>query len=241
MSNISSQSNRVDRIISDRSPFELVEAYRNLRTNIYFSIPGKELCKKIIFTSSMPTEGKTTTSVNLAVTFAQTDNRVLLVDCDLRKPRINKFLKIREKTGLSSYLCGQASIEEVVVKTKYNNLFVMVAGIIPPNPSELIGGKEMVELVAELEKRFDYIIFDTPPLDTVSDALVLVPLCDGVVIVAKHNVSTHPYLQKTIKKLEFANAKILGLILNGFNEKKKYSYYKYEYKFKNDFINKKEK
>jgi capsular exopolysaccharide synthesis family protein len=234
-------SNRIDRIITDQSPFALVEAYRNLRTNLFFSVPGKDCCKKIILTSSMATEGKTTTSVNLAITFAQTDNRVLLVDCDLRKPRINKFLKIREKSGLSSYLCGQAKIEDIVLKTKFNNLSVIVAGIIPPNPSELIGGKEMCELVAELEKNFDYIIFDTPPLDVVSDTLILVPLCEGVVIVSKHNVTTHPVLQKSIKKLEFANAKILGLVLNGYNEKKSYKYYKYDYKYKNEYMNKKEK
>ena len=238
---ISGNLNRVDRIISDKSPFSLVEAYRNLRTNLYFSIPGKEHCKKIIFTSSMATEGKTTTAVNLAVTFAQTESRVLLIDCDLRKPRINKFLKIRGQKGLSTYLCGQSTLEEIIIETQYKNLSVIVSGIIPPNPSELIGAKEMSELITELENRFDYIIFDTPPLDTLSDTLVLVPYCDGVIIVTKHNVTTHPYLQKTIKKLEFANAKILGIVLNGYNVKSKYYYYKYEYKYKNDYTNKKEK
>ena len=216
-------------IIDEQTTFSIAEAYRNLRTNLFFSVPGREKCNKIIFTSSVSNEGKTTTCINLAITVAQAENRVLLIDCDLRKPRIDRYLELKMQKGLSDYLCGQSKAEDIVYDTNHANLKVIPAGIIPPNPSELLSRKELKELLDKIEGSYDFIFFDVPPLDTVSDALILVPFAEGVIYVVKNKITAHPTLQKNIKKLEFANAKIFGLVLNGAKSENLYgSYYYYQ-------------
>ena len=224
---------RHDRLLTNKSPFSLTEAYRNVRTNLLFTFPQNVNSIVAGVVSSMPSEGKTTTTVNLSIVFAQLDKKVLIIDADLRKPRIGKFFKIKGVKGLSNYLSGQATIDEIIHETDYKNLSCIVAGVLPPNPAELLGTNEMSLLSDEVKEQFDYVFIDTPPIETVADALVLAPKYDAVVLVAKHNVSTHPALQKTIKKLEFADIKIAGMILNSFDEKaSNYRYYKYNYKYK---------
>ncbi len=196
--------------------FRIVEAYKTLRTNILFSIPAQDgRARKILFTSSNPGDGKTTVSVNTAITFAQTDMKVILVDADLRKPTTHKFFSLANKKGLSAILSGQGTIEECVQSIpEVPNLRVITSGVLPPNPSELLSGKNMEDMLKVLEENFDVIIIDTPPVNIVADAVSVCKYVDGVVVVAANGRTTVPELQNALKSLKFADAKILGVVYN---------------------------
>ncbi|PKM63189.1 MAG: capsular biosynthesis protein [Firmicutes bacterium HGW-Firmicutes-21] len=202
-----------DYTYSNSELFGVQEAYKAIRTNIILSVI-KDGCKKIVITSPLQAEGKSTTSVNIAISLAQAFNKVLFIDCDLRLSKVHKALGIARDPGVSNILSGLASVDESIQATKFENLFVLPAGITAPNPSEMLASSKMQELIISLEKNFDYIIMDTPPINIVSDALPLARLADGVAIVVRRKVTTHTELEKTIKSLQFINAKILGIILN---------------------------
>ena len=208
--------------------FSVVEAYKTLRTNLQFSM-SKKGCNVIIITSTMPRDGKSTVAANIAVAFAQTDIRVLIIDCDMRKPRVNKFFNIAAVPGLSNILAGLCTIQEGVQATEYKNLSIVSAGILPPNPAELLTSAAMDELVKTLRLEYDLIIMDTPPVNIVSDAVVITKIADGVVLVVRHAVTTHPDVERAIKSLEFVQAKIIGLVLNAVDYSKiygkRYGYY----------------
>ncbi len=227
--NLSSNKKQFDKTSLN---FQLRESYKTARTNIGFSII-KDGCKKVIVSSSLQGEGKTTTSVNLAITFSQqVETKVLIIDCDLRKPKIDRYFEISSVPGLTNVISKEVELSEVIRKTKTNNLDVICSGAIPPNPSELLASKYMKNILDELEKQYDYIILDTPPINLVSDALVLLKNSDGIVIVIKDGESTYPEYNRTIELLNRADAKILGVIVNGtkMNKKSKYSrVYKYDY------------
>lgn len=212
--------------------FSVVEAYKTIRTNLQFSFK-KKTGNVVIITSTMPRDGKSTVVANVAVAFAQTGVKVLIVDCDMRKPRINKFFNIPSVPGLSNFLGGLSSLEEVVQSTDYNNLHIITAGILPPNPAELLSGAAMEELVTKLRDDYDIIVIDTPPVNIVSDAVVSTKFADGVVIVVRHAVTTHPDLAKAVKSFEFVDAKIFGIVLNAVDYAKmygnRYGYGKYGY------------
>lgn len=209
--------------------FRIEESYKSIRANIMFSVMKKG-CKKIIVTSSAPNEGKTTTTVNLAVTISQADQKVLLIDGDLRKPKIHHYFAVANSPGLTNHLSnvisgkGSTDLFGVIRPTEYDNLSILCAGSIPPNPAELLGSEIMAEFLEEISRDFDYIIIDTPPINVVSDALPLIRESDGVVLVVRSNKSTHPELQKTLSALEFIDAKILGFVVN-FTDSKSGSYY----------------
>ncbi len=195
-----------------------------IRTNIVYSIIKKG-CKKISFTSANKSEGKTVTSVNIAIALAQQVNtKVLVIDCDLRRPQIHNVLSIGFAPGLTNYLNGECSKDEVIRSSKINNLYAITYGAIPPNPSELLSSESMKEFVKELEKEFDYIIFDTPPVGVVIDSLPLVKQSDGVVLVVKHNSTTYPDLKKVIETINRNNGKILGVIINNVESVKSHKY-----------------
>lgn len=218
--------------IQSKMKFRVEEAYKIARTNLSFSIL-KDGCKKIVVTGSVSREGKSTTAVNLAVSLAQQLNtKVLLVDCDLRKPRINQFFKQASSPGLTDYLSHSNTIEEVIRNTDIENLKIIFSGTIPPNPSELLGSENMKDLVMEMERVFDYIILDSPPLNVVIDALPLAKLADGVVLSSMQGYSTHPEISKTIEALRKVDAKILGFVLNKHKAegKNKYNSQYYYYK-----------
>ena len=208
--------------------FAVQEAYKTIRTNITLSFI-KEGCKVIAITSSLPSEGKTTTCLNLAISLAQAYKKVLLIDSDLRKSRIHKVLGIPNVPGLTNIISGLESFANAVRETKYNDLHVLTAGLQVPNPSEILSSETMAALINELSKSYDYIIIDTPPLNIVADCLPLAKICDGTLIVVKQNQTTHPDLAKSIESLEFIGAKIAGIILNGV-ETSGNKYYKYKYK-----------
>lgn len=231
------QEPRTISLINEKTAFSVVEAYKTLRTNLLFAAqnPG---CKRIIITSATPNEGKSTNCCNLGITLAQTNSNVLIIDCDLRKPAIHKFFKVKGIPGLSEILAGMHDINDVVQKTSYDKLSVICGGTIPPNPAELLGSTAMDELLHSLSRQFDYILLDTPPINLVTDALALTTMTDGVVLVARQGQTTHPELGHALASLKFANAKVLGTILNGVARsghygysKKRYRKYHYEYQY----------
>ncbi|MBR2100742.1 MAG: CpsD/CapB family tyrosine-protein kinase, partial [Eubacterium sp.] len=201
--------------------FRVEEAYKGIRANIMFSIMKKG-CKTIVVTSSVAGEGKTTTTINLAITFAQAGQKVLLIDADLRKPKVHHYFSIPNAPGLTNYL-GSSVIDsttekvdlfKVVHPTEFENLSIICSGTIPPNPAELLGSEPMTDFLSEISNDFDYIIIDTPPINIVSDALPLIRESDGVVLVVKYNQSTHPDVERALGTLEFIDAKIIGFIVN---------------------------
>ncbi len=222
-----------DKVLSNETSFQVKEAYKALRTNIIFSLP-QEGCKKISVTSSIASEGKSTNCLNLAITFAETGARVLVVDCDLRRPNISRLLGKQSSPGLSNALVGLNSLEEIINKTDYTNLDVIFSGNIPPNPAELLGSDKMGKLITELERKYDYIFFDTAPVNIVTDSTILAKWMTGVIMVVLYNSTDKDTIEEALKQLEFAEAKVLGFILNGVvygsNGAYKYNYKRYKYK-----------
>lgn len=221
--------------------FRVEEAYKTIRANIMFSIMKKG-CKTIVVTSSIPNEGKTTTTINLAITISQADQRVLLIDGDLRKPKVHHYFSVPNSPGLTNYLSDtissrkSADLFSVIHPTEFENLSVLCSGSIPPNPAELLGSESMADFLKEISKDYDYIIIDTPPVNVVSDALPLVRESDGVVLVVRSNQSTHPELQKAISSLEFIDAKILGFVINYVDSKaEKYKSGSYQYGYGGEY------
>ncbi len=204
--------------------FQIRESYKAARTNIVYSII-KRGCKKIAFTSSDKSEGKTITSTNIAIALAQQKNtRVLLIDCDLRRPQVHNVLSINAAPGITNYLNGECLKSEIIRSTSIENLQAVTYGAIPPNPSELLASSEMKEFIKSVEPDYDYIIFDTPPVGVVIDAIPIINKSDGVVLIAKHNQTTYPALRKSVDILKRNGGKILGIIVNGTDSirKKKY-------------------
>ena len=196
--------------------FQVTEAYKKARTNLVYSII-KQGCKKIVITSPLKGEGKTTTAVNVAIALSQQkDTKVLVIDCDLRRPMIHTFFKLSgDEKGLVNYLNDECTLEEAISKTKTDSLDLITFGVIPPNPSELLSSDSMTEMVEELEKNYDYIIFDTPPVNMVVDVIPLLGLSDGTVLVVKHNSTTYPEFKSAVDTLKRNQAKIAGVIING--------------------------
>lgn len=201
--------------------FSVVEAYKTIRTNLQFSFTRKS-GNVVIVSSTLPRDGKSTVVANIAVAFAQIGMKVLIIDSDMRKPRINKFFGVSATPGLSNTLAGLSSLHDVIQTTRYKNLHIIASGILPPNPAELIAGAAMERTLTDLRDEYDVILLDTPPVNIVSDAVIATKYADGVVIVARHAVTTHPDLSRAIKSFEFVNAKIFGIILNAVDYAKIY-------------------
>lgn len=225
-------------ILSRNSDFYTREAYKSLRTNIIFSIPA-EGCRKVCVTSAAASEGKSITALNLAISFAETDQRVLLIDGDLRRPNQSRLLDKKASPGLSNVLAGLSGDKDVIHKGVFPHLDIIFSGDIPPNPSELLGHERMQQLLERLSGQYDYIFIDTPPVNVVTDASVLSRLLDGVLFVVRRNESESDSVLYAVSQLEFAEAKLLGFILNGadigsssrygYGKYKKYKKYGYKY------------
>lgn len=196
--------------------FQVTEAYKKARTNLVYSIIKKG-CKKIIFTSPLNGEGKTTTAINVAIALSQQKNsKVLVIDCDLRCPTTHTHFGLTgDEKGLANFLNEECTLEQTISKTNKENLDLITFGVIPPNPSELLSSDSMTEMVEELEKNYDYIIFDTPPVNMVVDVIPLLGLSDGTVLVVKHNSTTYPEFKSAVDTLKRNQAKIAGVIING--------------------------
>ncbi|HCB94239.1 CpsD/CapB family tyrosine-protein kinase [Ruminococcus sp. YE282] len=216
--------------------FQIRESYKAARTNIDYSIIKKG-CKKIAFTSSAKGEGKTITAMNIALALAQqVETKVLVVECDLRRPHVHSALDIAPTPGITNYLNEECTREDIIQQTKIPNLYAVCYGAIPPNPSELLSSDAMQDFIKSVEKDYNYIIFDTPPVGVVIDAIPIIKASDGVVVVIRNNSTTYPQLKITIDTLNRAGSKILGVVVNRVkpesrNKKKYYSgdYYYYGY------------
>ncbi|WP_346916282.1 CpsD/CapB family tyrosine-protein kinase [Clostridium sp.] len=201
------------------------ESYRTLRTNLQYSSFDEEY-KVIVVTSAEPGEGKSTTAGNLALSIAQSDKKVVLIDCDLRKPSLHKKFEISNTAGLSDVIVGKESIS--VVGHRYNNnLTVLTSGKIPPNPSEMLGSKSMKALIDALKKVFDYVILDTPPVQAVTDAQILSTRADGTLLVIRAEKTKKDSVINSVNLLKKVNANIIGTILNGVDTKRNSYYYYY--------------
>lgn len=220
-------------LLSDESPFSVQEAYKTLRTNVAFSLPGSD-CKCIGVVSANRGDGKSSVSTNLAISLAQINKKVVLVDCDMRLPTVASKLGIQSTPGLSNYLSGDC-FEIPVVHDRPRNIDVIPSGNIPPDSTTLINSKEMTQLVETLKQGYDYLIFDFPPITIVSDAVMMSDIIDGYLVVVRHNVSEYQMISETVRQMRFADARIIGFVYNAAAENKKYykkSKYSYNYYYK---------
>lgn len=222
--------------VGDDIPFAAVEAYKLLRTKIQFSFADENNCHVIGVSSALAGEGKSTSCVNLAYALAQLNKKVLLVDCDLRRPSLAAKLKIGQEHGLSGYLTKQSSIDQAVreYRMKQGVVFTVVpAGKIPPNPTELLNSPRMERFMERFAKNFDYVILDLPPVEEVSDALVAAKLADGVLLTVRQNYCNRVALNDTIRQFEFVKGKILGFLLTCTTENGAgYGNYYYKYYYR---------
>ena len=202
--------------------FASIEAYNLLRTNLTFSMPDNVSGKVIGITSPCPEDGKSTTSINLSYVLAEAGNKVLLVDADMRRPSLAKNVDLPMVPGLSNYLVENA--ENAIHKGVFHeNLSIMLSGEIPPNPSELIGSEKMKCFVEELREKYDYVIFDLPPVNAVSDPLVMSKNIDGMIVVVRHRHTRHRDVSEAVRQLDLVGAKMLGFVYNGvFKTKRSY-------------------
>jgi tyrosine-protein kinase Etk/Wzc len=207
-----------------RSP--AAEAFRVIRTNIQFVKPDEKI-KSIGITSAGPMEGKTLFVSNLAVTIAQTGKKVLLVDCDLRKPRIHKLFGLPNQKGATSYLAGGMPLAEVIQKSKVENLSIMTSGPIPPNPAELIGSNRFKAFLKEQSEKFDVVLFDAPPVMSATDAALLGSRIDGMLLVVDSLSAVKQGVLRAKQLLNAAQAKILGVVLQKVSRESRGYYYHY--------------
>ncbi|WP_172371572.1 CpsD/CapB family tyrosine-protein kinase [Sporosarcina jiandibaonis] len=214
------------KLVTSANPKSVVsEQFRTLRTNINFSMPDKEL-QTILYTSASPGEGKSTVAANTAVVFAQEGKRVLLIDADMRKPTVHYTFHMTNTIGLSNLLTRQATLEEVMKTSDMENLKVITCGPIPPNPAELIGSRTMDKVMEEMKSQFDIIIFDAPPVLSVTDGQVLSNKCEGTVLVMSAGQTEKESVVKAKEALVSSQANIIGAVLNNFKLEKDH-YYQY--------------
>lgn len=226
-------------LLGPNSSFYIQEAYNTLRTNIRFAIPG-EGCKRLCLTSGLASEGKSTTVLNLAISFAENGSKVLLIDGDMRRPSLARLLIEKASPGLSNVLAGLCTVEEAIHKGIRPNLDVLFAGEIPPNPLELLGNSRMQSVVEAMSKRYDVILVDTPPVSVVSDACEIANVTDGVLFLVRQNETDKDAVVRGIRQLELSNARLLGFVLNGVADEgsKSYKYkYRYRYRYKYGYRN----
>ncbi|HEY0430440.1 MAG TPA: polysaccharide biosynthesis tyrosine autokinase, partial [Pyrinomonadaceae bacterium] len=219
--------------LDKRSP--LAEAYRRLRTSVLLSSPGRPP-RTLVVTSCVPSEGKSTTTINLAVTLAQTGARVLVIDGDMRRPTVHSSFGIDNRAGLSNILSNEMSNVEtlaLVQKEKESGLYLLTSGPIPPNPAELLGSGQMRKLLLELGTTFDHIVIDTPPIASFTDGVLVAAIADGVILVVHANECSRKVIQRSQQALQEVRARVLGVVLNrihtrssDYNEYYYHSYYR---------------
>lgn len=219
---------RARKLVVHASPQSMVsEQFRTLRTNINFSVPDEDL-KTILFTSSSPGEGKSTVSANMAMLFAKDGRRVLFVDGDMRKPTVHYTFNLSNTQGLSNVLTRQETPDAVIRETEVSeNLHVMTSGPIPPNPAELLGSQTMDHFINYVSSRYELVVFDAPPVLSVTDAQILANKCDGTVFVINTGETEKANAGKAKELLDASKARVLGAVLNNFKLGKDHYYYHY--------------
>ncbi|SFU47089.1 capsular exopolysaccharide family [Methylobacterium sp. 174MFSha1.1] len=208
----------------------VAESYRSLRTALQFSTESG-VPRVLLVTSAKPGEGKSTTSVSLAVNFAQLGMRVLLIDADLRNPSIGRYLKVESKTGLSNYLAGAAEIGDLPQPCFVDGVSVITAGALPPNPAELLAGPKLPALLAQMSESFDIILIDSPPVMGLADAPILSSIAAGTLLVIQSNVTRRGLVRAAVKRLRFARARLVGTVLSKFNADRSGYTYSYAYNY----------
>ncbi|MDD5432300.1 MAG: polysaccharide biosynthesis tyrosine autokinase [Candidatus Omnitrophica bacterium] len=209
---------------------QISEAFRAARTSILFATPEDKPLHIILLTSSLPQEGKSFVSSNLSIVFSQLNERVILIDMDMRRPKIHKNFNIDQKPGLSDFLTGGVDLEKIINKTSIPNLFIIPTGTIPPNPSELLSSKKIITLLEDLKGKFNRIIVDSPPVLSVADSQILSNIVDGVVLVVKGASTRLEAVDRAKKKLsEAKSGRTIGVIVNNIAPEKEDKYYYYHY------------
>lgn len=216
--------------------FTATEQYKLLRTNLNFTLPEDVKCPIIGVTSSMRGEGKSTTAVNLSYVLAENGKKVLLIDGDLRIPSVAKKMDIENSPGLTDLLMGYEPQQLSAFKSKLlDNWYILPSGVLPPNPSELLGSRRMENVLQVLSNMFDYIIIDLPPVNIVSDALAIASFITGMIVVVREEYTEKKELETCFRQLKLSNVNVLGCVMNETNSgkgsygryKKYYKYYKY--------------
>lgn len=215
-------------IVANNPKSGVAEAIKTIRTNLLFSSIDEPV-KSILITSSMSGEGKSFISANLAVAFAQAGVKVLIVDCDLRRGRQHKIFNIDNEQGLSNLLLDDVdkNYKKYIKKSRYENIYVLPMGIVPPNPSELLASAKNKQLVKLLKQKFDLVIYDGVPVGGLTDSIIMADLVDKIVIVSAYKITPVEFLANTNKALEKFKDKIAGVILNKFPSSKDHYYSKY--------------
>lgn len=234
------EHHRTLQLITDKGmSFNYVEAYKSLRTNLDF-MAGSMDARALVITSTLPEESKSNVAANLAFTLAESGKKVVLVDCDLRKPVLHRYLKAGHNVkGVSNILSNQCKLAEALQELQEEKIDFLPAGTPPPNPSEMLGQPQMKQLVDTLRETYDFVIFDAPPVSMVTDAAVLGRYADGVVFVVRSDYAATEAARNAVKKLQDAGTKVLGTVLTRYDAKtslKRSSYaygygYKYGYKY----------
>ncbi len=232
--NTKKSKNKDKNVLSEKSKFAIVEAYKSARTNIMFSLSASDK-KAFAVTSYAKGDGKSTVAANLAISFSKMGKKVLLIDCDLRRPNQHNILKLENKAGFSDMIGRMVVFDDVVHRDVLPCLDVLTSGTIPPNPSELICSPELDRLAERLEREYDYVIYDTPPIGVVADAILLKEHISGYILVTRERKTTHGDIEKLLDNIKIADAKPLGFIRVGVTHEGKrgrrgyYYYYYYQY------------
>lgn len=228
-------------LVSD-SPFVFSEAYKSLRTNVDFLFSEKE-SRVLLVTSSIPNEGKTSVSINLAISLAQAGKKVLLVDCDLRKPKVHTYLRIKHssKLGLSTVFKGECTADEAIGYVDNLNLYVMLSGPVERDSTTFFTADITAKTIKDLSEKFDYVICDTAPISVVSDAAILNRCCDGVLFVIRQNYTNMRQVKDALSALNAVEANIIGSVLNGYDIGIDMTYYYNKYYYYHKYDNDDEK
>ena len=233
------------RLLNNDSPFAVKEAYVKLRTRPMFCMTASKnrICRTFAVTSAMPSDGKSLTAANIAISYAMMDKKVMLIDADMRRPTQRRLWNVRKSSGLCDFLANIGSLE--ISKVSELPLWIVCTGTIPPNPSELLSSDKMKGFVIACSERYDYVIIDTPPINTVADAQIVSTYVDGMLLVAKSGSTTADQLNMAIDAIKRAGGNLCGVVLNDLNMKSvKYSYkykygdkYGYKYSYSQDETN----
>lgn len=226
---VSAEKDRVDVQPLKKVPFAVSEAYKSIRTNL-MAVLKKENRKIIVISSPNASEGKSTTSINIAISLSQVNKKVLLVDTDVHRPSIHNKLKLKNDDGIMNLISGVSTFEEAV--QHYSpKLDILTTGSIPQNATEAFSDSAFDALLADFEERYDYIILDTPPVNLLSDSLVIAQKCGGMALVVRSGITTHEALRRAVSRAKLLDINIIGIIFNGTDytknkyHKKYYSYY----------------
>lgn len=209
----------------------LAEAYRQLRTSILLSTAG-HAPKSLLITSSLPSEGKTTTAINTAISLAQTGAKVLIIDADMRRPRLHSVFNVSNAEGLSTILSSELNgneILDVIQKEETTKLYLLPSGPVPPNPAELIGSEQMAKLLGLLQNNFTHVVVDSPPIASFTDGVLIASMVDGVILVVNSGKSSRQIVRRSRQLLQDIGAKIFGVVLNNVNLRSQDNYYYQSY------------